>query len=59
MKLMAVIVASLAFGFFILCPKMVGMASVIANIKEVNPWLTVVLGAVIAIPLMPLLYLVF
>jgi len=56
---MAVIVASLAFGFFILCPKMVGMASVIANIKEVNPWLTVVLGAVIAIPLMPLLYLVF
>ena len=59
MKLIAVIVASVAFGFFILCPRMVGMASVIANIKEVNPWLTVILGAVIAIPLMLLMYWVF
>jgi hypothetical protein len=58
-KMIAIIVASVAFAFFILCPRMVGMASVIANIKEVNPWLIVVLGAIIAIPLIVLMYWVF
>jgi len=50
------IVASITFAFFILCPRMVGMASVISGIKEVNPWLAVVVGAIVAIPLMILMY---
>jgi O-antigen/teichoic acid export membrane protein len=55
-KMTTLIVASAAFAFFILCPRMVGMASVIAGIKETNPWLVVLLGAIIAIPLMMLMY---
>jgi hypothetical protein len=50
------IIASVTFAFFILCPRMVGMASVISGIKDVNPWIVVVIGAVLAIPLMLLMY---
>jgi hypothetical protein len=50
------IIASVSFAFFILCPRMVGMAAVISGIKEVNPWVVVVIGAVLAIPLMLLMY---
>ena len=50
------IIASVTFAFFILCPRMVGMAAVISGIKEVNPWIVVVIGAVLAIPLMLLMY---
>jgi hypothetical protein len=35
---------------------MVGMASVISGIEDVNPWVVVVIGAVLAIPLMLLMY---
>lgn len=56
MKVSTLIVASITFAFFILCPRMVGMASVISGIKEVNPWLAVVIGAIVAIPLMILMY---
>jgi len=55
-KVGTLMVASVAFAFFILCPRMVGMASVISGIKEVNPWVVVVIGAVMAIPLMILMY---
>jgi hypothetical protein len=55
-KVGTLIVASVTFAFFILCPRMVGMASVISGIKEVNPWVVVVIGAVLAIPLMILMY---
>jgi uncharacterized membrane protein YdcZ (DUF606 family) len=58
-KVITLIVASAAFACFILCPRMVGMVSVIANIKEVNPWLIVVLGTILAIPLIILMYWVF
>lgn len=50
------IIASVSFAFFILCPRMVGMAAVISGIKEVNPWVVVIVGAVLAIPLMLLMY---
>ena len=52
----ALILASVTFAFFILCPRMVGMASVISGMKEVNPWVVVIIGAVLAIPLMLLMY---
>jgi uncharacterized membrane protein YdcZ (DUF606 family) len=55
-KVSALIIASATFAFFVLCPRMVGMASVISGIKDVNPWLAVVIGAVLAIPLMILMY---
>ena len=45
------IIASTSFAFFILRPRMVGMAVVVANIKNVNPYAIVLVGAVLAIPL--------
>ena len=45
------VVAATAFAFFILCPRMAGMAAVIADIKGVNPYQTVAIGALIAVPL--------
>ena len=59
MKVTTIMVTSVAFAFFILCPRMVGMASVIANIQGVNSWLAVTLGAIMAIPLFLLMYWVF
>ena len=53
-----VIAASLAFAFFILCPRMVGMAAVLSEVRDVNPYAIVTYGTILAIPLMLLMYIV-
>ena len=39
-----------AFGLFVLCPRMAGMAQVIARHAEVNLVWTVALGAILSVP---------
>ncbi|RJX16169.1 hypothetical protein CW703_02330 [Candidatus Bathyarchaeota archaeon] len=58
MKIVLLILASLAFAFFILCPRMVGMSVVIADVKGLNPYMVVFIGAVLAIPLFGLMFFV-
>ncbi|RLI04470.1 hypothetical protein DRO26_04510 [Candidatus Bathyarchaeota archaeon] len=59
MKLLfSMIVASVAFAFFILCPRMVGMAAVIAETRNVNPYMVVFVGAIMAVPLFGLMFFV-
>jgi len=57
-SLLYLIIASTSFAFFILCPRMVGMAAVVANIKNVNPYAIVLVGAVLAIPLFGLMFFI-
>lgn len=49
------IMASLAFAFFIMCPRMAGMCAVIAKTREVNPYLIALIGGVISVPLIMLM----
>jgi len=43
--------SSIAFGLFILCPRMAGMASVISKATEASLWEATMLGMVFAFPL--------
>ena len=52
------VVASLAFAFFVLCPRMVGMAAVIANTKNLNAYMIVFTGALLAVPLFGLMFFI-
>ena len=45
------LVASVAFALLILCPRMAGMANVIANAAKVNLVLVSVIGTLISLPL--------
>ena len=45
------VIASTAFGLFILCPRMAGMASVISKATDVSLLKTTMLGMVFAFPL--------
>ncbi len=44
-------IVSIAFAFFIMCPRMAGMIAVVARVKNVNPYVATVIGGLIAIPL--------
>jgi len=53
------LVASVGFALFILCPRMAGMANVIANATKVNLVLVSVIGTLISLPLIVAMVLIF
>ena len=53
------IAASIAYAFFIVCPRMAGITSVIARATHVNLVLVSVIGTLIALPLIVLMTIVF
>jgi hypothetical protein len=53
------IIASIGFALFILCPRMAGMANVIANATKVNLVLVSILGTLISLPLIVAMVLIF
>lgn len=53
------IIASFAFAFFVVCPRMAGMMHVINNYSKVSMLYTVLLGIVISVPLLMLMVFVF
>ncbi len=46
---------SVAFAFFVMCPRIAGMCAVLSRIGNVNPYVISVLGGLIAIPLISLM----
>lgn len=50
-SVMALIIASLAFAFFIMCPRMAGMGAVVSRVHNINPYLVALIGGLIAVPL--------
>ena len=52
-------IAAVAFAFFILCPRMAGMANVISNASKVNLVSVAVIGTLISLPLIVAMVLVF
>jgi hypothetical protein len=53
------LVASVGFALFILCPRMAGMADVIAKATSSNLVLVAVIGTLISLPLIVLMVIVF
>jgi len=53
------ITASIAYAFFIVCPRMAGITSVIAKTTQVNLVLVSVIGTIIGLPLIVLMVVVF
>ncbi len=49
------ILLAVAFAFFIMCPRMAGMCAVISKLSNTNPYVIVVFGGIIAIPLIALM----
>ena len=45
------LIASAAFALFILCPRIAGMTKVISDVSDVNLVRVVVVGTVVALPL--------
>ena len=56
---MKLFIAALAFAFFILCPRMAGITSIIASTTGVNLVKLAVIGNVIAIPLVVAMVLIY
>lgn len=53
------LLASVGFAPFILCPRMAGMANVIANATNSNLVLVAVIGTLISLPLIVLMVIIF
>jgi len=53
------IIASFAFAFFVVCPRMAGMMHIIGTHSDVSMFKTVLLGIIISIPLLRLMVFVF
>jgi len=53
------LIASVAFSLFILCPRMAGMANIIANASHVSLIKVAVFGTVLALPLIIVMALLF
>ncbi len=53
------LIASIGFALFILCPRMAGMANVIAGATKVNLVLVAVAGTLISLPLIVAMVLIF
>ena len=53
------LIASIAFALFILCPRMAGMANIIANTTQTNLILVAVIGTLISLPLIVLMVIIF
>jgi hypothetical protein len=53
------LIASVAFALFVLCPRMAGMANVIADATQLNLILVTVIGTLISLPLIVLMVIIF
>jgi len=53
------LVVSLAFALYILCPRMTAMIVVQTKAERVNPYQAITLGALISIPLFALMVMVY
>lgn len=53
------LIASIALALFILCPRMAGMANIIANTTNTNLITVAVLGTLISLPLIVLMVIIF
>ena len=53
------LIASLSFGLFVVCPRMAGMMHIINKHSNVSMLITVLLGVVVSIPILLLMVLVF
>jgi hypothetical protein len=53
------LIASVGFALFILCPRMAGMANVIANATKVNLVIVSVIGTLISLPLIVAMVFIF
>ncbi|RUM34274.1 MAG: hypothetical protein DSY33_02610 [Archaeoglobus sp.] len=53
------LIASLAFALFIICPRMAGMTSVIANSTNINLVKLAVVGSLLSVPFVVVMVLVF
>jgi hypothetical protein len=53
------IAASIAYAFFIVCPRMAGITSVIAKSAQVNLVLVSIVGTLMALPLIVLMAIIF
>lgn len=54
-----VILTSIVFGLFVVCPRMAGMMHVINKNSEVTLWKTVIIGTIISIPILMLMVYTF
>jgi Fe2+ transport system protein B len=54
-----ILVASIGFALFIVCPRMAGMANVIAKSSNTNLILVSVIGTLIALPLIVLMVVIY
>lgn len=59
LKMNSFLLTSIAFSFFIVCPRMAGMANVISNSTEINAVSVAVIGTLISLPLIVAMVLVF
>lgn len=55
----SIIIISIVFGLFIVCPRMAGMMHVISSNSEVTLWKITVLGTLISIPILVLMIYIF
>ncbi|MEA1944171.1 MAG: hypothetical protein U9N07_02350 [Euryarchaeota archaeon] len=55
----AMILASIAFALFIVCPRMAGMTSIIVNATQTNIVYISVIGTLISLPLIVAMVLIF
>lgn len=53
------LISSLAFAFFVVCPRMAGMMYVIKRYSNVSMLLTVLIGIIVAVPLLRLMVYIF
>ena len=53
------IIAASAFALFILCPRMAGMANVIASASKINLVVVAVIGTIISLPLIVAMVIIF
>ena len=56
---MKLLIAALAFAFFILCPRMAGITSIIANATNVDLVKLAILGSLISIPFVVAMVLIY
>lgn len=55
----SVIIISIVFGLFIVCPRMAGMMHVINSNSDVALWKITILGTLISIPILVLMIYIF
>ena len=56
---MKLLIAALAFAFFILCPRMAGITSIIAKFTDVDLIKLAVVGSIIAIPFVVAMVIIY